>query len=105
MPVNDGPPRDLRVALIGAGRVGTALAVAFANAGWSVAAVASRDRDRRARMQSLVPGIRAFAEPAAVLDEAELAFLTVPDDAIASVDAGLRLYGGHALVHTSGLLA
>lgn len=39
-----------------------------------------------------------------VLDDADVVLLTVPDDAIAAVAAGLRLYGGQALVHTSGLL-
>ncbi|HXR27761.1 MAG TPA: DUF2520 domain-containing protein, partial [Candidatus Baltobacteraceae bacterium] len=39
-----------------------------------------------------------------VLDDVEIAFLTVPDDAIATVAAGLRLYAGQGLVHTSGLV-
>lgn len=93
-----------RLAFIGAGRVGTALGVAFSRAGWLVVAVASRDEARRQRFTQLVAGARAFTEPAAVLDEAELIFLTVPDDAIAGVVAGLRLYSGQALVHTSGAL-
>lgn len=97
----DGRPR---LAFIGAGRVGTALAVAFARAGWQVTAIASRDQERRARFVGLVPGARGFAEPYGVLDEADLIFLTVPDDAIAGAAANLRLYSGQALVHTSGAL-
>ena len=98
---DDGRPR---IAFIGAGRVGTALAVAFARAGWEVTAVASRDEARRARFRELVPGARAFADAPNVLDEADLIFLTVPDDAIASAAASLHLYSGQALVHTSGAL-
>ncbi len=98
---DDGRPR---IAFIGAGRVGCALGVAFARAGWQVAAVASRDPAKRARFSELVPGARAFAEPAAVLDEAELIFVTVPDDAIVGVADALHLYSGQALVHTSGAL-
>jgi len=97
----DGRPR---LAFIGAGRVGSVLAVALARAGWEVVAVASRDEGRRTRMGQLLPGIRAFAEPHAVLDEAELIFLTVPDDAVAPMAAALKLYSGQALVHTSGAL-
>lgn len=81
------------------------LAVAFARAGWRVTAVASRDEGRRARIRGLVPGARAFAEPQAVLDDADLVFLTVPDDAIGEVAASLHLYSGQALVHTSGALS
>jgi predicted short-subunit dehydrogenase-like oxidoreductase (DUF2520 family) len=48
--------------------------------------------------------VRAFEEPNAVLDEADLIFLTVPDDAIAALANALHLYSGQALVHTSGAL-
>lgn len=92
------------VGFIGAGAVGTALGAALHRAGWPVVAVASRDEGRRNRFQSLVPGARAFAEAPAILDEAELVLLTVPDDAIEQVARELRLYGGQALVHTSGVL-
>jgi predicted short-subunit dehydrogenase-like oxidoreductase (DUF2520 family) len=90
--------------IIGAGAVGTALGAALHRAGWPVVAVASRDEARRERFRALVPTARAFAEAAPVLDEAELIILAVPDDAIASLVGELRLYGGQALIHTSGVL-
>jgi predicted short-subunit dehydrogenase-like oxidoreductase (DUF2520 family) len=93
-----------RLGFIGAGRVGTVLGTAFVAAGWPVTAVASRNPERRHRFQSAVPNAKAYAEAAAVLDDVEVAFLTVPDDAIGSLAASLRLYSGQALVHTSGLL-
>jgi predicted short-subunit dehydrogenase-like oxidoreductase (DUF2520 family) len=98
----DGRPR---IAFVGAGRVGTALAAAFTRAGWQVTAVASRDESRRRRFQEKVPGARAFADAHGVLDDADLIFLTVPDDAIAGAAADMQLYSGQALVHTSGALA
>jgi predicted short-subunit dehydrogenase-like oxidoreductase (DUF2520 family) len=94
-----------RLGFVGAGRVGSVLGAAFADAGWEVTAVASRDPERRARFQRLVPGVRAFDEPQAVTDDAELIFLTVPDDAVAEVAGRLLLYSGQALVHTSGALS
>ncbi len=98
---DDGKPR---IAFIGAGRVGTALGAAFARAGWQVTAVASRDEERRRRFQERVAGARGFADANAVLDEADLIFLTVPDDAIAGAASSMLLYSGQALVHTSGAL-
>jgi predicted short-subunit dehydrogenase-like oxidoreductase (DUF2520 family) len=80
------------------------LGLALHRAGWPVLAVASRDPGRRERFRGLVPEARAFAEPAALLDEVELILIAVPDDAIAPLAADLRLYSGQALVHTSGLL-
>lgn len=99
---DDGKPR---IGFVGAGSVGTALAVAFARAGWQVSGVASRDEAKRKRFNLLVPSARPFEEPTAVLDEADLIFLTVPDDAIAAIAASLHLYSGQALVHTSGALS
>ena len=92
------------IGIIGAGAVGTALGAALHRAGWPVVAVASRDAARRERFRSLVPGARAFAEAPAILDEVELIILAVPDDAIERLAGELRLYGGQALVHTSGVL-
>jgi predicted short-subunit dehydrogenase-like oxidoreductase (DUF2520 family) len=99
-----GPSSAPTVGIVGAGPVGTALGVAISRAGWPVAAVSSRDEGRRDRFRALVPGCRAFIEPAAMLDEVALMILAVPDDAIPSVVEPLRLYSGQALVHTSGLL-
>ena len=98
---DDGRPR---LAFIGAGRVGSVLAVAFSRAGWQVTGVASRDERRRTAFAQRVPSARAFAEPNAVLDEADLIFLTVPDDAVAGIAGSLKLYSGQAIVHTSGAL-
>jgi predicted short-subunit dehydrogenase-like oxidoreductase (DUF2520 family) len=99
-----GPLRYPRVGIVGAGPVGLALGAAISRAGWRVAAVASRDADRRERFATLVPAVRAFAEAAALVEEVDLIILTVPDDAIAEVAGSMRMYGGQAMVHTSGLL-
>jgi predicted short-subunit dehydrogenase-like oxidoreductase (DUF2520 family) len=92
------------VGIVGAGAVGTALGVALSRAGWPVGAVASRDPARRERFRSLVPGARAFAEATAILDETELVVLAVPDDVIPALAGRLHLYGGQAMIHTSGAL-
>src|SRR5215207_7497186 len=68
--------------IVGAGAVGTALGVALSRAGWPIHAVASRDPARRERFRELVPGIRAFAEPNALVDDVELVVLAVPDDVV-----------------------
>lgn len=101
----EDPAAPPSIGIVGAGRVGLALGRAFAAAGWPVVAVASRDAARRDAFRNAVPDARAFSEPAGVLDEASLIFLTVPDDVVGPLAGDLRLYSGQALVHTSGLLA
>ena len=107
-PRHPHPPADPsghpRIGFVGAGRVGTALAVAFGRAGWPVVAVATRDDGRRERFLSLVPGAHAAARIQSVTDDVDLIFITVPDDALSHVAAQLRLYAGQAVVHTSGAL-
>jgi predicted short-subunit dehydrogenase-like oxidoreductase (DUF2520 family) len=90
--------------IVGAGAVGTALGVALTRGGWPIHAVASRDPGRREAFGRQVPGARAFAEARALIEEVELIVLSVPDDAVAPVAAGLRMYSGQAMVHTSGAL-
>jgi predicted short-subunit dehydrogenase-like oxidoreductase (DUF2520 family) len=101
---HSAPGEPPSIGIVGAGAVGTALGAALHRAGWPVVAVASRDEARRERFRSLVPGARGFAEAAALLDEVELLILAVPDDALERLAGELRLYGGQALVHTSGVL-
>jgi predicted short-subunit dehydrogenase-like oxidoreductase (DUF2520 family) len=78
--------------------------VAFSRAGWPVSAVASRDPAHRARFTRLVASARPVEIAQHLVDGVDLVFLTVPDDAIPGVAAEVRLYGGQAIVHTSGAL-
>ena len=100
----DDPSGYPRIGFIGAGRVSCALGVVFARAGWPVAAITSRDEANAARFRELVPDAHAVPSVAAMADEVDLLFVTVPDDAIPDVVTQLRLYAGQAAVHTSGAL-
>jgi predicted short-subunit dehydrogenase-like oxidoreductase (DUF2520 family) len=102
--VHSRPGEPPIIGIVGAGAVGTALGVALSLAGWPIHAVASRDPARRERFRSLVDVTRVFADPEPILDEVELIILAVPDDAVASLAASLRLYSGQAMIHTSGAL-
>jgi predicted short-subunit dehydrogenase-like oxidoreductase (DUF2520 family) len=70
----------MEVAVVGAGRVGTALGVLLQRAGHAVTAVAGRE-DTAARAARFLPGVPFLAETEAAL-AAELVLLAVPDDAV-----------------------
>ncbi|EYT80315.1 NADH-ubiquinone oxidoreductase [Streptomyces sp. Tu 6176] len=98
-------PARLTVGVVGAGRVGPALAASLQLAGHRpVAASGVSDASRR-RAGHLLPGV-PLVPPAEVLRRADLVLLTVPDDALPALVAGLAETGavrpGHLLVHTSG---
>ncbi len=92
----------LKLGFIGAGTVGTALAVRLAGEGYPVVAASSRSRASARKLAQAVAGCRAFDNNQAVADNAELIFITTPDDAIAPVASQVKWCPGQSVVHCSG---
>jgi predicted short-subunit dehydrogenase-like oxidoreductase (DUF2520 family) len=97
----EGAPA-LSLAIIGAGRAGSALAIAAHEAGFTVAAVASR-RGEMARLLADTVGAQPVPTPIAAVAAADLTLLAVPDGAITSVAAAIAASGialhGRGVVH------
>lgn len=89
------------IAFIGAGRLAQCLAPALAAAGWPVLAIGSRRAEGAAALAACLPDCRAMPAIQAV-GEADLVFITTPDDAIADVVASLPWRAGQGVVHCSG---
>jgi predicted short-subunit dehydrogenase-like oxidoreductase (DUF2520 family) len=81
--VTEGRPR---VGFVGAGRVGKGLSLALSRAGYEIVGVAGRNPREKQH----------------VLDESEIVFLTVPDDALSSVCRELEWEESKSAVHCSG---
>ena len=98
-------PARLKVGIIGPGRVGAALGVALTQAGHEVVAVAAVSDVSVQRAGEHFPEA-PLAEPAGVVEAADLVLLTVPDDALPGLVNGLVTLGapvqGRLLAHTSG---
>ncbi|MFI9269460.1 Rossmann-like and DUF2520 domain-containing protein [Kitasatospora sp. NPDC052896] len=98
-------PGRLAVGVVGTGRVGPALGAALQLAGHTVVAASGVSTASRRRAEALLPGVRVVSPPQ-VLAAADLVLLTVPDDALADLVAGLAATGavrpGQLIVHTSG---
>jgi predicted short-subunit dehydrogenase-like oxidoreductase (DUF2520 family) len=98
-------PGRLRVGVVGTGRVGAVLGAALAAAGHTVVAASGVSDESRARAHALLPGAE-LGTPPEVLAAADLALLTVPDDALPDLVAGLASTGavraGQMLAHTCG---
>ena len=90
------------LAIIGAGRAGSALAIAAHDAGYRIAAVASRRGEMAARLAGTV-GARAVATPLDAVIAGDLTLLAVPDGAIATVAEAIAASGvslqGRGVVH------
>jgi len=100
-----GHPARLAVGIIGAGRAGTALGTALARAGHQVVAASAVSDASLRRAHANFPGA-VITEPSQVLRRADLAMLTVPDDVLPGLVAGLAATGapleGRMLAHASG---
>ncbi len=98
-------PARLRVGLVGAGRVGTALATALGRAGHQIVAVSAVSDTSVRRARRDLPGV-PVRPPPEVVAAADLILLTVPDDVLPGLVAGLAATGaafeGRLVAHTSG---
>ncbi|MCL2422857.1 MAG: DUF2520 domain-containing protein [Micrococcales bacterium] len=98
------PPR-LGVGVVGTGKVGAVLGSALRAAGHPVVGVSAVSQLSRDRADALLPGVPVL-DTDEVVRRAELVLLTVPDDALAPLVAGLAELGawqmGQLVVHTAG---
>ncbi|MBA7635716.1 hypothetical protein ES703_43320 [subsurface metagenome] len=92
----------LKVGFIGAGTVGTALAIGLNERGYQVVAVSSRSHASADKLAKGISGCHAVNDNQAVADVAELTFITTPDDAIAPVASEVHWHPGQSVVHCSG---
>lgn len=95
----------LGVGVVGTGRVGAVLGSALRAAGHPVVGVSAVSQQSRDRAEALLPGVPVL-DTDEVVRRAELVLLTVPDDALAPLVAGLADLGawqmGQLVVHTAG---
>lgn len=91
----------MAIAVIGLGRLGQTLALAWGARGEPVVAVANRSVATAQALAARLPACQAMA-PEQAAAAAELVFLCVPDDAIAPLCAALPWRAGQAVVHCSG---
>ena len=94
--------RGDRVGILGAGAVGTALAVGLSEAGYNVTAITSRNTERARMLAGLIGGAIHTRHAGLLVDVADIVFLTVPDDVIGSVAESVPWRSGMAAVHCSG---
>ncbi len=92
----------LKLGFIGAGTVGTALAVRLSRKGYPIAAVTSRSPSSCQRLIEATGNGVIYASSQGVADSADFIFITTPDDAIPVVVNQTRWHQGQYVVHCSG---
>ena len=75
----------IKTGFIGAGTVGTALAVLMKRKGYQVVGVYSRTRASSEKLAAAIQGCRVYDSSQSVADNVDLVFITTPDTAIPDV--------------------
>jgi predicted short-subunit dehydrogenase-like oxidoreductase (DUF2520 family) len=92
----------LKAGFIGAGMTGTALAIRLSQQGWPVAGVSSRTLPSAQKLARRVPKCQAYRTAQKLADDAEMVFITTPDDVIAQVCSEVQWHKGQSVLHCSG---
>ncbi len=93
-----------RIGIIGAGKVGKALALGLAASGYTVSAVSSRSMKSAYKLADRLGSAVAFENPQGVASAADLIFITTPDAAIAEVAAAITCSPGLMVCHVAAAM-
>jgi predicted short-subunit dehydrogenase-like oxidoreductase (DUF2520 family) len=92
----------LKTGFIGAGTVGTALAVLLSRKGYRVTVVYDLKQESSLKLAQRIEGCRAAANAREVADSADIIFITTPDAAITKVVDRVTWREGTGVIHCSG---
>jgi predicted short-subunit dehydrogenase-like oxidoreductase (DUF2520 family) len=92
----------LKIGIIGAGTVGSALAAGLTDSGYCIAAVSSRTVASAEKLARTIPGCQAVSTSQQVADAADIVFITTPDTVIPQISSAVQWHQGQSVVHCSG---
>lgn len=91
-----------KIGFIGAGKVGTALAVLLNRHGYTVVSVYDQNTSAADALAQQVKGCKPAANAQKTADAADLVFVTTSDSAILTIANGVNWHAGQGVVHCSG---
>lgn len=90
------------IGFIGAGITGTALATRIGQQGYRITAVSSRTLASAEKLSQRMKHCQVYTTAQEVADNAQIIFITTPDDVIGEIAARVRWHRGQSIVHCSG---
>jgi len=92
----------MRIGFIGAGTVGTALAVRLSEKGYPIIAVSSRRFSSAEKLAARLENCHAVKDGQEVASLVDVVFITTPDDAIIRVVNAIHWRKGQSVIHCNG---
>jgi predicted short-subunit dehydrogenase-like oxidoreductase (DUF2520 family) len=91
-----------KIGVIGAGKVGAALAVLLSRQGYQVVSVYDQDAKAAVNLSAQIKGCRATGTARQAADAADLIFITTPDAVIPQIASEVKWQRGQGVIHCSG---
>ena len=95
--------KDSKVTIIGAGRLGGSLALALVNASYNVKSIFSRNFNSSVNLSRKINNCFPSENIQKAVDNADVVFITTPDDAISKTATSIKWVDGQAVIHCSGV--
>ena len=95
--------KDSKVTIIGAGRLGGSLALALVNASYNVKSIFSRNFNSSVNLSRKINNCFPSESIQKAVDNADVVFITTPDDAISKTATSIKWVEGQAVIHCSGV--
>ena len=90
------------IGFIGAGKVGTSLAIALHEAGYKVTGSHSKSISSANNLSNAIPNCRTYSNIKDIASNCKILFITTPDDSIESTANSFEPNPYNSLVHCSG---
>ena len=97
--------KESLVAVLGAGRLGSSLAIALDKAGYTVAAITSRQPTHREWLNSHITTGIVVENVQAAVNVANIVFITGPDAYIEKICSGVKWRSHQAVIHCAGAMS
>lgn len=97
--------KESLVAILGAGRLGSSLAIALDKAGYTVAAITSRQPTHREWLNSHITTGIVVENVQTAVNVANIVFITGPDAYIEKICSGVKWRSHQAVIHCAGAMS
>jgi len=92
----------MKIGFIGAGKLGTSLALAMSYSGYKINLINSNNSSSSNALSAFMPKSRATSVAQDIADRCELIFLTTPDDTLGAIVDSIKWNKKNMVVHCSG---
>ena len=95
--------KNSTIGFVGAGKVGTSLAIAMHNAGYKITGSNSKSISSADNLSDAIPNCKTYKNINDIASHCEILFITTPDDSIEPTANSIKINRHNALIHCSGV--